>query len=66
MASHDGEMALPTWLAYALKGLVTVSTAAILLGMVKVVKDFKSFLAQKVTIMILYITIVGALLLNVF
>lgn len=45
---------------------MTVSTLAILIMMGKVVKDFRSFLAQKVTIMILYIAIVGALGLNAF
>ena len=57
---------MPPWLVITFKTLLTIGAVAILLGMTKVVKDFRSRLAQKVTMIILYVAIAGAVLLNTF
>ncbi len=54
------------WLAIIFKTLLTIGAVAILVGMTKVVKDFRSKLVQKVTMIILYVAIAGAVLLNTF
>ena len=66
---EDGEKLpkkIPPWLAITFKTLLTIGAVAILAGMTKVVKDFRSRLVQKVTMIILYVAIAGALLLNTF
>jgi len=57
---------MPKWLAITFKTLFTIGSAAILVGMFLVVKNFSSRLAQKVTMIILYVAIVGTVLLNTF
>ena len=57
---------MPMWLAIIFKILLTIGAVAILVGMTKVVKDFRSRLAKKVTMIILYVAIAGAVLLNTF
>ncbi len=57
---------MPMWLVITFKTLLTIGAVAILVGMTKVVKDFRSRLAQKVTMIILYVVIAGAVLLNTF
>ena len=54
------------WLAIIFKTLLTIGAVAILVGMTKVVKDFRIKLVQKVTMIILYVSIAGAVLLNTF
>ena len=60
----ESQMEMPYWLALTLKILITVSTVAILIGMCITVKKFSSILKRKVTMIILYVAIVGALLLD--
>lgn len=62
----DGDVRMPYWLTIGLKVFVTISTLAILIMIGKVVKEFWMFLVQKVTIIVIYIAIVGALVLNAF
>ena len=61
----DSQMEMPYWLALTLKIFITVATVAILIGMCITVKKFSSILKRKVTMIILYVAIVGALLLDV-
>ena len=55
---------MPEWLALIFKILVMLGTVAILLGMTIVVRDFWTILTRKVTMIILYLAILGALVLN--
>jgi hypothetical protein len=55
---------MPEWLALTFKILVMLGTVAILVGMTIVVRDFWTILTRKVTMIILYLAIVGALVLN--
>jgi hypothetical protein len=59
---QDGGM--PTWLVITFKTLLTIGAVAILVGMFLVVKNFSRKLTQKVTMIILYVAILGAVLLN--
>jgi hypothetical protein len=61
----ESQMEMPYWLALTLKIFITVATVAILIGMCITVKKFSSILKRKVTMIILYVAIVGALLLDV-
>jgi hypothetical protein len=62
----ESQMEMPYWLALTLKIFITVATVAILIGMCITVKKFSSILKRKVTMIILYVAIVGALLLDLF
>ncbi len=55
---------MPYWLALTLKILVMLGTVAILVGMTIVLRNFWTILTRKVTMIILYLAIVGALVLN--